>query len=296
MMSAKTTSITDSNRRRHAGNTRGMLLQGAKYVVLVLGAVVMILPFAYMVGISFTANAYVLQMPPSFIPSIPTWQNYITAWNGNSFGQAFVNSLLVATTSTAVSVALSSSLAFAFARYRFPGRNILFYGMLSTMLVPSIVLIIPQFVLASHLHLTNSRLGLFLIYAATNGTAFSVFLLRNFFQDLPQELMDAAAIDGSGVWGTFVRIGLPLARPALSAAVIFSFLGNWDEFTWAVTSLNNQNQFTLPVAIQQFQSNNGTQWGIVFAGSTMAVLPVIAVFLIFQRQFIQGISVGALKG
>jgi multiple sugar transport system permease protein len=98
------------------------------------------------------------------------------------------------------------------------------------------------------------------------------------------------------VWSTFVRIALPLGRPALSAAIIFSFLGNWDEFPWAVTSLNNQNLFTLPVAIQQFQSNNGTQWGIVFAGSTIAVIPVVVVFLIFQRQFVQGISVGAVKG
>jgi multiple sugar transport system permease protein len=295
-MGAVAGKLTASSERPQRWHVRRMLRRGARYLALLLGAVIMVVPFAYMVGISFTANAYVLQMPPSFIPSSPTWQNYVAAWNGNSFGQAFVNSLFIAVSATAVSVGLASALAFAFARYRFPGRNILFYGMLSTMLVPSIVLIIPQFVLASHLHLTNSRFGLFLVYAATNGTAFSVFLLRNFFEELPQELMDAAAIDGSGVWGSFLRIGIPLARPALSAAVIFAFLGNWDEFPWAVTSLNNQNLFTLPVAIQQFQSNNGTQWGIVFAGSTIAVLPVIIVFLIFQRQFIQGISVGAIKG
>jgi multiple sugar transport system permease protein len=268
----------------------------AIYVLLIAGAGIMVLPFAYMVGVSFTANAYVLQVPPSFIPANPTWQNYLTAWNGNSFGQAFLNSTFVAVIATALSVGLAAALAFAFARYRFPGRNILFYGMLSTMLVPSIVLIIPQFVLASRVHLTNSLVGLILVYAATNGTAFSVFLLRNFFAEISQELIDAAAIDGCGIWSTFVRIALPLARPALSAAIIFSFLGNWDEFPWAVTALNNQNLFTLPVAIQQFQSNNGTQWGIVFAGSTIAVIPVVVVFLIFQRQFIQGISVGAVKG
>ena len=211
----------------------------AVYGTLLLGVVVMLVPFAYMVGTSFTPNAYVLPMPPVLIPSHPTFANYIAAWNTNDFGRAFLNSLEVAVSATALGIGLSSALAFAFARYRFPGRNILFFGMLATLMVPSIVLIIPQFVLASHLHLTNSKLGLILVYAATNGTAFSVYLLRNAFAQLPQEMLDAAAIDGCGVWLTFLRIALPLVRPALSAAVIFAFLGNWDEFTWAYTSLNN---------------------------------------------------------
>lgn len=267
-----------------------------RYGLLVVGVVVMLIPFAYMVGTSFTPNAYVLSMPPVLIPAHPTFDNYVAAWSTNSFGRAFLNSLEVSIAATAIGVGLSSALAFAFARYRFPGRNLLFYGLLGTLMVPSIVLIIPQFVLASHLHLTNSKLGLILVYAATNGTAFSVYLLRNSFEQLPQEVMDAASIDGCGVWRTFMQIGLPLVRPALSAAVIFSFLGNWDEFTWAYTSLNDSRLFTLPIAIQQYQVDNKTQWGIVFAASTIAVIPVIIVFLIFQRHFIQGISAGAIKG
>ncbi|HWE61663.1 MAG TPA: carbohydrate ABC transporter permease, partial [Chloroflexota bacterium] len=234
------------------------------------------------------------QTPPTFIPAQPTFDNYVSAWNGNSFGQAFFNSIIVATSATALNVGLAAALAFAFARYRFPGRTMLFYGMLSTMMVPNLVLIIPQFVLASHLHLTNSRLGLILVYAA--GMAFSVFLLRGFFEELPQELFDAASIDGAGTFRSFVQIGLPLARPALAAATIFSFMGNWQEFTWAITSLNDSRLYTLPIAIQQFQSNHGTQWGIVFAASTLAVGPVVVVFLIFQRQFISGVSMGAIKG
>jgi multiple sugar transport system permease protein len=264
------------------------------YVLLIAGMVVMLTPFAYMVGISFTANAYVLQTPPTFIPAQPTFDNYVSAWNGNNFGQAFFNSVLVAGCATVLNVGLAAALAFAFARYRFPGRTILYYGMLSTMMVPGLVLIIPQFVLASHLHLTNSRLGLILVYAA--GMAFSVFLLRGFFEELPQELFDAASIDGSGTFRTFVQIGLPLARPALAAATIFSFMGNWQEFTWAITSLNDSRLYTLPIAIQQFQSSHSTQWGIVFAASTLAVAPVVVVFLVFQRQFISGVSAGAIKG
>jgi multiple sugar transport system permease protein len=269
---------------------------GALYGTLLVGTVVMLIPFVYMVGTSFLPNAYVLPMPPVLIPTHPTFDNYIAAWNTNQFGRAFLNSLEIAVASTAIGVGLSSALAFAFARYRFPGRNILFFGMLATLMVPSIVLIIPQFVLASHLHLVNSKLGLILVYAATNGTAFSVYLLRNAFAQLPQELLDAAAIDGCGVWRTFARIALPLVRPALSAAVIFAFLGNWDEFTWAYTSLNDPKLFTLPIAIEQYQVDNQTQWGIVFAACTIAVIRVIVVFLIFQRHFIQGISAGAIKG
>jgi multiple sugar transport system permease protein len=264
------------------------------YLLLVAGLVALLVPFAYMVGISFTPNAYVLETPPVFIPAHPTLDNYVAAWTGNNFGRAFVNSVIVACSATAINVGLASMLAFAFARYRFPGRTVLFYGMLATMMVPSLVLIIPQFVLASRLHLTNSRLGLILVYAA--GMAFSVYLLRGFFEEIPQELLDAAAIDGCGVLRTFLSVGLPLARPALAAATIFAFLGNWDEFTWAITAINSSDLFTLPIAIQQYQSNHGTQWGIVFAASTIAVLPVIVVFLIFQRHFIRGVSAGAVKG
>jgi multiple sugar transport system permease protein len=273
-----------------------MVPRAMQYVVLLAGLVIMLAPFAYMVGISFTPNTYVLPMPPTFVPTHPTLDNYAAAWNGNSFGHAFLNSLEVAVSSTVLGVGLSAALAFAFARYKFPGRAIMFYGMLSTLMVPSIVLIIPQFVLASHLHILNSKFGLILVYAATNGTAFSVYLLRNAFQGLPQEMMDAAAIDGCGVWRTFLQIGLPLVRPALSAATIFAFLGNWDEFTWALTSLTDPSLFTLPIAIQQYYSDHLTQWGIVFAASSIAVVPVILVFLIFQRYFIQGISAGAIKG
>lgn len=287
----------------HAKNTKTkdtkniasfILRKGLLYLVLSAGALVMLLPFAYMVGIAFTPNAFVLQVPPKFIPDQPTFENFVTAWNANNFGQAFFNSIIVATTSTFISVLLASMLAFAFARYQFPGRNILFYGMLGTMTIPGIVLIIPQFVMASHLGITNSLLGLILVYSA--GMSFTVLLLRGFFEELPQELFDAASIDGCGTFRSFFTIALPLARPALAAAIIFAFGGNWDEFTWAITAINDPNLYTLPVAIQQFYTSHSTNWGIVFAASVVAVIPVIAIFLIFQKQFVSGISAGSVKG
>jgi multiple sugar transport system permease protein len=269
---------------------RGVLL----YALVIAGAAVMVVPLLYMLSTSFMQHAYVLTTPPVFVPPQPTLDNYIAAWQGNSFGQAFLNSTIVAVSATVLNVGLASALAFAFARYPFPGRNVLFYGMLATMTVPSLVLVIPQFVLASHLHLTNSRLGLILIYAA--GMGFSVYLLRSYFEDMPQDLFDAAAIDGCGVFRTLWYIALPLARPALAATTIFAFAGNWDEFTLALTLNSDQSLFTLPVAIQQFYSNHGTDWGVVFAATTIAMVPILAIFLLFQRQFVSGISAGALKG
>jgi multiple sugar transport system permease protein len=134
---------------------------------------------------------------------------------------------------------------------------------------------------------------LILIYAAN--MSFTMYLLRSYFEDLPQDLFDAAAIDGCGVFRSFWNVAIPLARPALAAATIFTFAGNWDEFTLALTLNNDQSLYTLPVAIQQFYSNHGTDWGIVFAATTIAMVPIVTIFLIFQRQFVSGIAAGALK-
>jgi multiple sugar transport system permease protein len=263
-------------------------------VALLVGAFLMLAPFLYMIGTSFKPHAFVLELPPRFIPSDPTWDNYVRAISSNNFGRYFLNSLLVATSSTAVVVMLSSLLAYAFARWDFPGRQLLFYTMLGTMMIPTLVLIIPQFVLAKNLHLLDSLWGLVVVYSA--GTAFNMFLLRGFFEEIPQDLFDAATIDGAGAFRTFWSIALPLARPALAAVAIFSFLGAWDEFTWALTAINNQDLYTLPIALRLFQQQHGTEWGVVFAASAIAVLPTILVFVIFQRHFIKGITSGAVKG
>lgn len=263
-------------------------------MALFAGAFLMLAPFLYMIGTSFKPHAFVLELPPRFIPSDPTWENYIRAINSNNFGRYFLNSLLVATSSTVVVVMLSSLLAYAFARWDFPGRQFLFYTMLGTMMIPTLVLIIPQFVLAKNLHLLDSLWGLVVVYSA--GTAFNMFLLRGFFEEIPQDLFDAATIDGAGAFRTFWSIALPLARPALAAVAIFSFLGAWDEFTWALTAINNQDLYTLPIALRLFQQQHGTEWGVVFAASAIAVLPTILVFVIFQRHFIKGITSGAIKG
>jgi multiple sugar transport system permease protein len=265
-----------------------------RHLALILGAVVVLIPFLYMVGTSFKPHAFVLELPPSFIPAHPTFDNYRHALTSNHFGRYFMNSAVVALSSTALTLLLSSSLAYAFARFEFPGREGLFYIMLGTLMVPTLVLLIPQFVLAKDLHLLNSRQGLILVYSAA--APFNMFLLRGFFEEIPQDLFDAAVIDGANAFRSFWDIALPLARPALAAVGIFSFLSSWDEFTWALTSITNQKLYTLPIAIRLFQQAHGTEWGLVFAASTIAVLPTILIFIIFQRQFIKGVMGGAIKG
>lgn len=274
---------------------RARAVLGLRLVLLSLGAFVMIVPFAYMLATSLKPNSLALEVPPDFIPNNPTTANYRDAWSSNHFGRYFLNSLGVAIATTVLSVLLSSMMAYAFSRLRFPGRRLLFGLLLLGLMVPTMMLIVPQFLLARHLHLLDSYLGLVLFYVG--GTlALNTFLLRSFFQDVPVELEEAMVVDGAGPWKRYRRLILPLSRPALATVAIFTFLASWDEFVWALTIINDPDKRTLPIAIALFQGQYATSWGIVFAASAIAVLPVILIFVALQRQFIGGITAGAVKG
>jgi multiple sugar transport system permease protein len=276
------------------GSQRRTIL-GGRLLLLTLGAIVMVTPFAYMLATSFKGHAYVFEVPPQFIPKHPTVSNYTTAWSSNSFDRYFLNSLLVAAATTLVTVLLASMMAFAFARFRFPGQRLLFGLLLVGLMVPTMMLIIPQFLLARGLGLLDSLTGLVVFYAGT-GLALNTFLLRGFFESIPRELEEAMVVDGAGAWTRYRHLVMPLSRPALATVAIFSFLGSWDEFVWALTIINDPAKRTLPIAIALFQGEHTTSWGLVFAASAIAVAPVIAVFLAAQRQFISGIATGAVKG
>lgn len=266
-----------------------------RYTALIVGALIMVTPFIYMVSTSFKAQAYVLTFPPQFIPDPATTDNYVQAVTTQRFGLYFLNSIIVSVVATTASVLVSSMMAYAFARFRFPGRELIFRILLLGLIVPAMMLIIPQFILAKHLELLDSLLGLIVFYTA--GTlALNTFLLRGFFESIPWELDHAMQVDGAGAWTRYWRLALPLAKPALATATIFTFLSCWDEFAWALTIINSPEHLTLPVAIQLFQGQNATQWGLVFAASLIAVIPVIIVFLVFQRYFVQGLTAGAVKG
>jgi multiple sugar transport system permease protein len=279
--------VTGNPRRAH------VILTG-RLTLLALGAVLLMIPFAYMVATSFKPNAVVLEIPPQIIPHHPTTANYTAAWTSNRFGRYFLNSVLVALATTFAAVLLSSMMAYSFARFRFFGRRVLFGLLLIGLMVPGMMLLIPQFLLAKQLTLLNSLWGLVFFYTAGN-LAFNTFLLRSFFQGIPSELEEAMVVDGAGPWTRYWRLILPLSRPALAIVCIFTFLASWDEFTWALTTINDPNKYTLPIAIALFQGEHSTSWGLVFAASTIAIIPAIAIFVAFQRQFISGLSSGALK-
>jgi multiple sugar transport system permease protein len=270
-------------------------LTALRVVVLVIGAVIMVTPFVYMLSTSFKPQAYVLTNPPQFIPRPFTLDNYIQAWTTQDFSRYAMNSLIVAVVSTALSVLISSMMAYAFARFEFPGREWIFRILLIGLMVPAMMLIIPQFVLAKYFGLLDSLAGLIVFYVA-GSLALNTFLLRGFFAALPGELDQAMQVDGANAWTRYWRLAMPLARPALATATIFTFLACWDEFAWALTIINSPENRTLPIAIQLFQGQNATQWGLVFAASAIAIVPVIVVYLIFQRHFVQGLTSGAVKG
>ena len=265
------------------------------YLVLALGAIVMVLPFLYMLSTSFKSQVYVLTFPPQFIPHPATFENYQRVWSSQGFSRYFLNSLVVAVASTLLSLLLSTMMAYAFARFRFRGREVLFRILLLGLMIPGMMLIIPQFTLAKSLGLIDSLTGLVIFYAGST-LALNTFLLRGFFQAIPGELEEAMEIDGAGSIRRYARLILPLSRPVLATCTIFTFLASWDEFSWALTTINDPNKRTLPIAIALFQGQNSTLWGLVFAASVLAALPVIVIFLIFQRHFVQGLTSGAVKG
>lgn len=280
--------MTTSQRRRRID-------YAFRYLILGIAAAVLVYPFLYMLSTSFKTRSLVLGAPLDLIPSNPTLDNYAQALGANNFGRYFLNSAMVAVVSTALIVALSSMMAYAFSRLSFPGKRVLFTAIVVGLAIPTMMLIIPQFLLARDLHLLNSLQGLVPFYVGT-ALGFNTFLLAGFFETIPRELDEAMIVDGAGPWRRYWSLALPLARPALATTVIFAFLGTWDEFAWALTVLNDTDVRTLPIAISLFQGQHSTSWGLVFAASMIAIVPVLIVYIVFQRFFVAGLTTGAVKG
>jgi multiple sugar transport system permease protein len=265
------------------------------YGLLIGGLVIVAVPFLFMISTSLKPQQYTFEYPPRLIPRQVTLNNYLQALSKDLFFLYFLNSLVVAVLTTMSTVLVSSLLAYAFGRLDFPGKEPLFYVFLVGMMIPSVTLIIPQFLVAKALRLLNSHAGLVVVYVTMN-LSMQTFLLRGFFESIPSELEDAARIDGGGHWTMFWRIILPLSRPGLATVAIFTFLYSWDEFPWAHVAIKETTRRTLPIAIALFQNQHLTQWGQVFAASIVALVPVVTVFVLFQRHFIRGIARSGLKG
>jgi len=264
------------------------------YILLICGVVITLVPFIFMISASFKSQIYTFEYPPRLIPRDPTLENYIKALGKGLFGRNFLNSFFVASATTISTLFISSLMAYAFSRMRFPGKEVFFYILLLGMMIPPVMLIIPQFVIAKNLHLLDSLWGLIVVYVSIT-LSMQTFLLRSFFETIPKELEEAVLMDGGTRWVIFRKIILPLSKPGLAVVAIFTFLYAWDEFPWAHVAIKEASRRTLPVAIALFQSQYLTKWGLLFAATTAASIPVIIVFVILQRYFIQGIVTSGLK-
>ena len=251
-------------------------------------------PFVWMVSSALKNQIAIYASPPVWLPSPLTLDNFQAAWSEVPFGMFLLNSLKVAGCITIGQLVTCTMAAYAFARLRFPGRDILFAIFLSSLMVPGQVTIIPLYILMKNLGLVDNHASL-ILPALTS--AFGTFLLRQFFLTIPRELEEAAIVDGAGLWRILLQIILPLSRPALAALAIFTFNYHWNDFFAALIFLTSPSNLTLPVGLNLLQGNYaGTSPAIVLAGVCLAVLPVFAVFMLGQRYIVEGITLTGLKG
>ena len=263
------------------------------YALLIALAFSMIFPYLWMLANSFKSRTDFFTNPYSVIPMPPTLSTYYDALTIGRMGVYLGNSILYAAAVLVVQLFIDSLAAYSFARVDFPGRETLFLAVLATLMLPGSVTLIPTFLIAHGLGLTNSFTGVVLPGFAG---AFGIFLLRQFFLNIPRELEDAARIDGSGFFGTYWRIMLPLAKPAMVTLGVFIFLNEWSSFVWPLIILSDWKKYPVTVGIALFRDVNQINWPAVFAGSTIVSFPIVILFVLAQEYIIGGISLSGLKG
>lgn len=275
-------------------SNRPQLKLALTYLLLTLGALITLFPFAWMLLTSLKGFQELFTL--GFWPQDPTFSNYQQVLTQTKFLTWFANSLLIATITTLSVLFFDSLVGYTLAKFRFPGKSLIFILILSTLMIPTEMLVIPWFVSVAELKLTHSVPGAYLaILFPGLISAFGIFLMRQFFESLPNDLLEAARIDGMSEFGIFWHIALPLVKPALASLAIFTFLGNWNAFLWPLIVIQEAKYRTLPVGTALFSGEAGTQWGLIMAASSLAVIPVLIVFVIFQKQIINGIVLSGLK-
>lgn len=279
------------NRKKLAANL-------IRYLFLLLGGAVSVMPLIYMLSTSLRPNGALYEFPPRFFvsPGEITFENYQYIFQQEKFYLNFLNSVIVAVATIILAAIVASALAYCLARFDFPGKKLLFALVIGMMIIPGTTLIIPQFQLASFFKITNSLAGLIPFYVAWV-IPFSTFMIKSYIEGIPREFDEAAYADGGSVFTVYFRIILPLASPAIASVSIFNFLTAWEEFTWAMTVINDNAKRTLPIAISGFFGQHQfTQWGYVFAMSMASLVPVLIVFILCQKYFVSGLQAGGVKG
>jgi multiple sugar transport system permease protein len=261
------------------------------YALLTLGAVAMVFPFAWMLLSSFKEYRDILSF--QIWPERFTFGNYLEVLTKTDFPRWFLNSVIVAVGTTASVLFFCALVGYVLATLRFPFKNLIFVLILATLMVPTEMLVIPWFVMSVERGWVNTHWGL-MFPGLIPG--FGVFLMRQFFQTLPRDLFDAGRIDGVSEFGLFLRIGLPLVGPGLAALGIFAFIGNWNAFLWPRIVGQSAQMYTIPVGISNFSGEAATQWNLIMSASSLAIVPVLIVFVIFQKQIIEGVVLTGVKG
>lgn len=265
------------------------------FLALVALSLLILYPALWMISTSLKPDAQVFAFPPRWIPAPVEWGNYARAWASAPFGRYALNSLLYAVAVTFGTVLSCSLSAYGFAKLRFPGRDLLFVVLLSTMMIPGLVTLVPQYVLFSKLGWINTYLPL--VVPSFFAGAFFTFLLRQYFLGIPNELIEAARVDGASELWIWRRVVLPLATPALATVAIFTFDGAWNDYVGPLLYLNDERLYPLQVGLATFRTANDTQWQLLMAASVMVLLPVVLIFFVFQKYFIEGASLsGGVKG
>jgi multiple sugar transport system permease protein len=266
-------------------------------VVVALIGILVAYPLVWMISASFKQTSEIYQFPPTLIPNEFTFANYARLFKDWPFGSWYRNSLLIALISTVAVLFFTSLAGFGFAKYRFRGKGALFFVMLGSTMVPFQLILIPLYILMSQLKWTNSYMSLIIPFMAP---AVGIFLMRQFMNSIPSELMESARIDGSSEFGIYWRIMLPLARPALAALAVLTFLGSWNSYLWPLSVLRTRENMTLPVGVASMigsvTAGSEPPVGATMAAATLVTIPIILVFISVQKQYIAGLTAASVKG
>jgi len=263
------------------------------YILLIIGAIITIAPFLWMFFTSFKPEAEVFIFPPKLLPQEPSFSAYKTLFEKVNFGRTFMNSAIVTFSFTFINLFVCSLAGYAFAKIKFWGRDKIFYLFLATIMIPSQVTMIPSFMVLKHLGLLNNYFGLIIPGSAS---VFGIFLVRQFLLGVPDDLIDAARIDGCNEFAIYWYVILPLLKPVLATIAIFTFMGAWNDFLWPLIVMTSEKMYTLPVALAMLNGEHNTEWALLMAGAVVVTMPVLLVFFALQRYFIEGIAHSGIKG
>jgi multiple sugar transport system permease protein len=263
------------------------------YAGLSLAALVTLLPFVWMILAAFKPQADIIALPPVWFSANPTTENIVRVWTRINFARYFLNSVIATASITAVILITSTFVGYVFAKFQFRGRDVLFIGVLAAMMIPWPITLLPRYQLMAWSGLLNT-FGALIIPALYN--AFGIFMMRQFMHGIPNELIDAARIDGAGEMRIFAQIIVPLSKPAIAALGILEFIWSWDAFIWPLWVINSKNLFTLPVGLATFNDEFTTDYGALMAGAVIAVIPMFLVYIALQRYFVAGIALTGQKG